>query len=388
MSVNKRNIAIWKPLNTLGYMGISNQLSSYETAADNLGKSIIKIPIIIADDVIRIKEEHRDDLIRLGYDTIANQKTITDMDAETKRSIMTLDQSTNDYIMLVEGYINKVLALMADAKEYAFEVGKGVIELAEVKAEIAEEKGAIYIEEINLKIDLEEINRKHVEIELLRAELSAAKAHTRLLMAELDVKRAELRLIQVDVEKAMAELKKIQTEVDIEMILADIIIRGLAEVRYGVDAAEIAAGFEMIAGKLQAVLSVIEEKEKQIVERKNSQPVILDYVEGIAIAEREAQDKRVDAIESDHNVLSYDEAATSAVLGIEAAETDALTVSRIEEIAQFTNMSVEQDEASSWAALLIDDAQKWAARNRRPTTATHLDLTQKIHPNTSMGCKG
>jgi hypothetical protein len=367
-------------------MGIPNPLSPNEVILDNLGKRLIKIPVTIVDDVIRIKEEQRDSLIKLGYDTIINQKTLTDMDAKTKRSVMALDTILNAYILLIEKYVNKVFSLIADAKDYAFNMGKKVVELAEIRAEIAEEKGAIYIQEIDLKIDLEAIDRKHVEIELLKANLSAAKAHTRLIMAEIDVKRADLRVIEVAVEQAMARLKQMQIEVDTEMVIADIIVRGLAAVKYSVESKEINAGFQMIKDRLCAVQKVIAEKKAQIETRSKSQESILEFISTLLKAEKETQQKRVDEIDSNVNILVHENTETQRVLSKEDILRTRLTTQEIKEITEKINAVKQTDNKKIWAAELIDGAQEWAAKNRKRSTTTRSKTATEVHPNNWITC--
>lgn len=385
MPVNKRNISVWKPLTTLAYMGVPNPLLDNGTVLDNLGQSLIGGAVTIVDDATRIKEEQRDALVKLGYDTITNQMTLADMNATTRRSVMALEIAANNYIMLVENYIIEVLNLITDAKEYAFELGKNAIDLAQVKAEIAEEKGAIYIQKVDLQIELEEIERKHVEIELLRAELSVAKAHTRLLMAEIEVSRAELALIEVNVKAAMANLAKIQIEVDIAMTIADIIVRGLTTVKYEVEVAEIAASFGIIGSKLSAVLSLIAEKGVQLGIQTESKETIFGDITDLNAANIEAQSKRIDEVNSNQSVHEHEASKIADVLSEEEAQISALTEQIINEIEARTIALVQTEEMQTWASELIDAAYI-VARARFSKLISQIHLGQDVHPNSSVFC--
>ena len=385
MPVNLRNVSVWKPLTSLEYMGISNPLLANEVVLDTLGKGVIGNNITIVDDKIRIKEEQRDALIKLGYDTITNEMTLTDMDAVTRRAVMALQISANDYMHLVELYVVKVLNLIADAKEYAFEVGKNAVDLAQVKAEIAEEKGAIYIQKVNLQIQLEVIERQHVEIELMRAKLAAVKAQTNLLMAELDVKKAELRLIEVAVETAMAEVTKVQIEVDIAMVIADIVTRGLAAVKYSVEVAEIAAAFTVIATRLAATLSVITEKESQLGIQSDSKKTILGDILVLNSANIEAQGLRVDEVNSDQDVQEYEASKTAEMLSQEGTQIANLTAEIINEIVTKIN-AIAATETGRTLASAILDAAYIVAKDKTRRLTSNTQLGQRVHPNSSIVC--
>lgn len=385
MPVNARNIAIWNPFNTFSHRGILNPITANETVLDNLGKNLISGDILIVDDEIRIREEQRDALFQLGYDTITNEMTLMDMDAATKRAVMALQIAANDYMMLVEDYIVQVLNLISDAKDYAFEVGQNAIDLARVKAEIAEEKGAIYIQEVDLRIQLEEIERKHVEIELLRAELAAAKAHTRLIMAEIDVARAELALVEANVKVAMADLEKIQIEVDIAMTLADIIVRGLTSVKYDVEVAEIASNYQMIADKLAAILAIIAEKKVQIEHQTDSRGNVLEDIVSLNTSDVEAQSKRIDEVTSDQVVHAYESDKVDDVLAEERSKIATLVSEKLNEILARVSVVTQTEEKQTWASALLDAAYIIATA-RTSNLVSNIHLGQDVHPNSSISC--
>lgn len=385
MPVNARNIAIWKPFNTFSHRGILNPITANETVLDNLGKNLISGDILIVDDEIRIREEQRDALFQLGYDTITNEMTLMDMDAATKRAVMALQIAANDYMMLVEDYIVQVLNLISDAKDYAFEVGQNAIDLARVKAEIAEEKGAIYIQEVDLRIQLEEIERKHVEIELLRAELAAAKAHTRLIMAEIDVARAELALVEANVKVAMADLEKIQIEVDIAMTLADIIVRGLTSVKHDVEVAEIASNYQMIADKLAAILAIIAEKKVQIEHQTDSRGNVLEDIVSLNTSDVEAQSKRIDEVTSDQVVHAYESDKVDDVLAEERSKIATLVSEKLNEILARVSVVTQTEEKQTWASALLDAAYIIATA-RTSNLVSNIHLGQDVHPNSSISC--
>lgn len=385
MPVNARNISIWKPFNTLSHRGIPNPITANETVLNNLGKNLISGDILIIDDELRIKEEQRDILFQLGYDTIANEMTLMDMDAATKRAIMALQIAANDYMMLVEAYIVEVLNLISDARDYAFEVGQNAIQFAMVKAEIAEEKGAIYIQEVDLKIQLEEIERKHVEIELLRAELAAAKAHTRLIMAEIDVARAELALVEANVKVAMADLEKIQIEVDIAMTLADIIVRGLTSVRYDVEVAEIAANHQMITDKLAAILAIITEKKVQIEHQVDSKGNVLEDIVSVNASDIEAQSKRIAEVNSDQAVHGHEADKVDSILAEERGKLATFIEEKLNEIIKRVETVTQTEEKQTWASALLDAAYIIATA-RTTKIVSNVHLGQDVHPNSSISC--
>ena len=321
---NNRSDTIWDGINPVGYMGITNPVSSEEDLFDNTNKRAVDTIVSIVDDDIRIKEEQLNDGITLEEAKIANQQAIEDSKAANERVIIALKTTTNTYLIVVDKYIKDVQSLLMSAREYALTIEEKEVALGLLKAEVAEEKADVRVAEIDMRIELEEINRKFVEIDVLKAELDVAKANVRLVMTQIEIDEAELKVIQARVDKAMMAVEKITLETDIALIFADIATRQLTETKYNIESAEITAGYEWVADKLQSILDILNVRQEQLIERINHEDGLLeDEVESYE-AKTDNMDIQLEEAQSNERVQDYEETRTGIILQMEEALKNAL----------------------------------------------------------------
>lgn len=370
MLSRNRNTGIWKDYTDFTYRGISNNLKSDESTVNVLGRSFIESGISIIDDKNSIRFDQLEDMVNLGYDQIANEEKIVDLNAITKRSIMALKLATNDYIMAVVKYATEVKSQIEDARILAIEMSQNRVVLAENKATLADEKADIEIQEIDLKIELENIERKHVEIEKLKAKLSVAKANTQLIMAEIDVKKAELSVINGRVQKVMSEVDKINLTVDVAGALADIMVRRIAGVRLGSERADLSAMAEVIAIKLSSMLSVIDERMRNVLEKTVDETELLSSLEGLQVAKLDDQQTQIEEAESADVIQIYKKEENEKFLGELRHAEKILTELAIRLIDQNTDGNIETDKQRLEDNRLTLKAQ--AEGYRRKETKTRI----------------
>lgn len=359
-----RNKAIWEKIISFEHMGIKDIFADQRSTLDALNQKSINTPITIVDDTFRIKEDQLNRTIQFKYDQIENERTIADEKAVTQRTIMALTQETNDYVLLVEDFITKVREVIMEAKITAQKiVAVKELEYQATRVEVAEKRAEARLKELDIKILLEEINRKYVEIEVLRAELDVAKANIRVAMALIAEKEAELREIQVRVEKAMAEVTRAELTAQIALTAADILIRKLAEVRYRISENELNQAFERIANKLAAILELIAVRKEQQETKTQTEIDLLAEVAKHLAALKDEQTARKEDMEANERVQDHEKTQTGIYLGKEEIERNKTKDEQIQTMQASSDADMALDDARRAAQKLINEAFEWACRN-------------------------
>lgn len=373
-----RNGTIWGGINPIAYMGIANPLSDAERLFDNTNNNLVDTVISIADDSMRIKEDQLNELAGLENAKIVNEQAITDSKAVNERAIIALQAVTNAYLIVVDTYIKDVQALLMTAREYALTLQEEEVALGLLKAEVAEEKADVRIAELDMRIDLEGINKNFVEIDVLKAELNVAKANVRLIMTQIEIDEAELQVIQARVDKAMMAVEKVTLEADMALIFADIATRHLTKTRYDVESAEITAASAWVADKLQSILAILTVRQTQLTEQIDHQGDLLTSESSLYDAKRDHIHIQYEEAQKNRAIQDYDEAKTRGILSMEASLKNALYA------AQLT-----YDAVKSMGSINIDGSQITAAGITKKTeskTKTHSEgsisrkstITQRI----------
>jgi hypothetical protein len=318
-------------------------------------------------------------MVNLGYDQIANEEKIVDLNAITKRSIMALKLATNDYIIAIIEYAVEVKSQIEDARILAIEMSQNKVTLAGNRATLADEKADIEIQEIDLKIELENIERKHVEIEKLKAKLSVAKANTQLIMAEIDVKKAELSVINGRVQKVMSEVDKINLTVDVAGALADIMVRQIAGVRLESERADLSAMAEVIAIKLSSMLSVIDERMQNVLKKTMAETELLSSLKGLQVAKLNDQQTQIEEAESADVIQIYKKEENEKFLGELRHIEEILTELAIRLIDQNTEGNTRTDRQNLEDKSLTLKAQAEGYRRKETKTRITAKTSQKVN---------
>lgn len=366
-------------INPITYMGITNLLQVEESLFDDVNKKLINTVVSIVDDDVRIKKDQLDELTALESAKVINEQAIADAKAVTQRTIIALQTVTNNYLIVVDRYIKDVQALLMDAREYALSIQKKEVALGLLRAEVAEEKADVKIAELDMRIDLETINRKFVEIDVLKAELGVAKANVRLIMTQIEIEEAELREIQARVDVAMMAVEKVTLESDIALIFADISTRQLTKTRYDVENAEIQATYAWIADKLQSVLDILGVRQSQLIAKINTQKTLKTDATSLYNAQKDYVDLQYEEAQSDASVQNYKESATASVLSSEAALKAALLAASLTYNSTKTTGAVDVDGATKEAEK-IETVSESKAKTTTDSHGVHKsEITQWIN---------
>jgi len=372
---NLRNDTIWNGINPIVYMGLINSVSIEESLFDNTNKKLVNTVVSIVDDDIRIKEEQLNDSSELEVAKIANEQSIADSKAVNERAIIALQTITNAYLIVVDKYIKDVQAILMSAREYALTIQEQEIPLGLLRAEIAEEKADARIAELDMRIDLEEINRKFVEVEVLKAELDVAKANVRLVMTQIEIDEAELKVIQARVDKALMAVEKVTLEADIALIFADIATRKLTETKYDVERAEITATYTWIADKLQSALDILTVRQSQIEEQIKLQNGLLVDETSLAYAKLDNILIQYEETQSNEAVQSYEESKTNLILQLEEALKDALHVVNLAYNLAKTTGATQVDASQ----ITAEGTTKYSDSHTSSSNESHGTFTASIH---------
>ena len=367
---NLRNDTIWNDINPIAYMGIINPLFSEESLFDDTNKRLVDTVVSVVDDEVRIKEEQLNDSSELETAKIANEQAIADSKAVNERAIITLQTTTNAYLILVDKYIKDVQALLMSAKEHALTIQEQEIALGLLRAEVAEEKADARIAELDMRIDLEEINRKFVEVEVLKAELDVAKANVRLVMTQIEIDEAELKVIQARVDKALMAVEKVTLEADVALIFADIATRKLTETKYNVESAEITATYTWIADRLQSVLDILTVRQSQIEEQIKLQNSLLSDETVLYNAKIDNTDIQYEETQSNEDVQNYEESAITSTLASEKVlKNDILTIDLAYEATKSRSHGAKESATASTSFTTSDNHTQTYAYTHRLETA-------------------
>lgn len=317
----------WKEISPIPYMGISDSID--ETSLDLMNRNLIQTVVDIVDDEFRIKEEQLLLTFNLEYDKLETERIIALDKATTQRTILAMTVATNAYILTVEHYIISVKNLLMDAQEYAFVIEQKRIPLGLLQAELAEEKAALKIASLEMKIELEALNKKFAEVEVLKAELNSAKADVRLVLAEVAIEEARLNEVEARVELAMTDVEKAKLTADIAMVFAEIAVRQLTKIKFDVESAEIQAEFVRIAEKLASVLAILGLKQSQLSEQRNLQLTLFGDIATLLIAKKDYVDVGEEEAQTNLLVKAYETGATAHMLGVESGLKESLLQSKI-----------------------------------------------------------
>jgi len=100
-----------------------------------------------------------------------------------------------------------------------------------------------------------------VEADVAKAQVEVAKAQVRAVEAQIAAGEAEVELVDAQVKIAMAQAEKAELQAKVAMIFADIVTRGLALIRLGVETQEVADSFTWVTMKLTDMLALWNERQ-------------------------------------------------------------------------------------------------------------------------------
>lgn len=369
-----RSVATWSTMNPISCMGILNPADSEETISNELNVTNITNVINIVDDDIRIKEEQLNDSVELSKAKLDNQLDLTNDKIETARSILAIKDATNEYTLSSDRYVSSVKDLIADARDYAFTIEKKNIPLGLLNAEIAEEKADARVKELDAEILLEGMNKKKVEIDILKTQLDVARADVKIIMSEVAISEANLNIAESKIQLAMVDIERVTLLSDIAMIYADISTKKLTETRYNVESSEIEADYERISKRLDAMLEILDLKQESLIERIDMQKGLLVDVESIYAAQRIKEGIKIDIANADQELQEHIESKTWRAVGSENSAKG----SEYSAKASLSNARSSGTQTVNKAAISAASIPKEVVTNSENTTTITVDAKSEI----------
>jgi len=370
-----RNTDLWVNADVAGY---ASELATLESALNALGDAkIYQYVVQIREDDV-LTNQLADRLTALEIEEVLRKRAQALAKYETQRTVLAYKVAGEEYLLAAKEYDLAVQDLIMVAKEYAAEVEREEIGLEAVRAEMAVRKEEARLKEISSLILLETYNQAQVAVDQARAKVDVAKANTRALMADIEAEQAELRIIQADLEVAMTEAEKATLQADIAMILADIIVRGLTQVKYDVEKAQIDAGFTYIQSKLDDMLAIW--SERTLVENlmKEAADNLKTEADRLLSAQKTQEDLRTAAQAADRDVWEF---------MFDKEEGIRIDESGLKEDEYFTKRDLMETKESGseqlnykqrWAKMLVNQAQRWLYKNMHSQEITKYYYNQVI----------
>jgi len=317
----------------------------------------------ISDETWGIKEFQRDKANQLEQFGINQDRQIADDKAATERFKLALRKGTDEILLSVTRYDSMVKSLLMDVREYAAKVELEQLDVERQRSILAITKEELHLKQVNAAIFLEYINKKMVEVEVVKNRVEAAKANVRAIMANIAAGEADIKLINAEIEEVMMEAEKAGLQADVATIYAQIMVKQLSLVKLDVGRAEIAAGFKYITSKLTDMLAIWDEKLLVMQIKTDLENALKDEMYKILAAEKSGENLKVTEQIDQRDVFTHTQAST--LLNIEAEkDLKATLVAAREELAdQRLTMATQVDDMRTWAQELLNTAHKWTYLN-------------------------
>jgi hypothetical protein len=363
----QRSAVLWTALD---WGGIMEPLTAEQTGLLLLNQATGENFLALSDDRWDLKESQRDRSFELDQAEISQDRRLADEKVALGSAQLAIKQATDDYVLAVRLYDSKAKALLQAAREYAAQVELEQLGVERDRAELAVEKEALHLQEINARIYFEAIQRAQVEAEIARNQLEVAKAHIRVIMSGIEAGKAEVALIEAEVKEAEVLADKATLQADVAMIFAEIITKKLSSIRLDVGQKEIAQGFAIIQSKLAdmqqfwdtrlLVEQIKEEGEKQVLDELNQN----------LTAEKAQEDLRFQETEKDREVFDYDVQQTDDKLGDEKELRAKLVNARWNLANARMNYTLAEKNEGTWAETLVNAARRWTYTHMQRNSST------------------
>jgi hypothetical protein len=342
----------------LDYGGIMAPLASLGRDLNALAKSGIENFMTISDETWGIKEAQRDRTIALSQAEIDQEAELAAAKVAAGRAKIAIERAVDEYTLAVKIYDAQVKSQLMGAKEFAGVVEQEQLAAEGVRASVAVEKEGIRQEKLASEIRMEAINQAQVAADLAKARVEVAKAHVRAAIAGIEAGKAEVAVIEAQVEQAMAESEKATLQADVATIFAEIVTKQLSEVKLGVGAAEIVAGYTYIQSKLSDAVALY--NARSLIEgiRTAAEGVVLGEIAAYQAAKREEQALREAEANVAAAVTAYEAGATMNNIAAETGLRLALVAARNALADARMAQGIGRDDAQSFAQNMINNAHK------------------------------
>lgn len=364
-----RNASLWI---NFDWGGLLEPLTAEQESLNLLHQGSVENFLLISDDAWDLKEAIRDRNTELDQAEIDQDRLLADEKVALGRARLAIRIATDDYVLAARVYDAKVKALIQGAREYAAQVELEQLAVEASRAELAVDREALRLKEINAKIFYEVVQRAQVEAEIARAQLDVAKAHVRVVMSEIEAGKAEIDLIEAEVQQAMAQADKATLQADVAMIFAEILTKKLSEIKLDVGRQEIEAGFAFLQTELADKLALWDIRVLSEEIREEAEKELLAELNLSQDAEKAQEDLRLADMAKDREVFDYEVSQTEDNLEDEKYLRAELVKWKILLAEASKVATLSQRDKSTWVEELLNAAR----------IATYLHLRRDTRSST------
>jgi hypothetical protein len=353
-------------------------LAEDEALVNALHRDTVESYLALTDEIFQVKEYERTKSIEQSQAEVDQDLLLADAKAATERQKIAIRIAADDYIFAARVYDAQVRGIIMLAKEYAAQVELEQLTEQAKRTQLAIDKEAIHLVEVETKIEIEGIQRAMVQADLARNQLEVAKAGVQVLEANIAAEKAELETIDAEVEEAMEVVTLANLQADVAMIMAETVMKQLSKVKLAVEKEEIADGFAFIQTKLNDLLTIWAVKGRIEALKTKSAGDILDETVKLLSAEEADQDLKLVEMADAKIVQDYDANATSDELSSERSLRFAVVNARegLQDAEQNAKAQILSER--TWAEMLINEAQKSVYKNHQIGTFSTTRTSEYI----------
>lgn len=296
-----RNAAVWQNYDD----GLLSTLDDLDRLVNRLSEDSVRQGMAVTNEAAALEAELRDRVHELEMQGVEQDRQLAFQKIQAQRQALACKIAGEEALLAAREYDAKVQALIMAAREFAAKVERQEILLAKARAQMDVKKAEAENARLEAEIATELYHQANVMVDIARAKLDVAKANTRAVMADIEAQEADLKVIQADLDIAMQKAEKATLTADVAHILADIIVRGLAKVKFQVEEAEIEAGFRWIDQKLADMLAIWGDRQAQEKVRAEYEELYRREVEKQTVLQKDQEDLRLDQMNNDVEVHFY-----------------------------------------------------------------------------------
>jgi hypothetical protein len=353
-------------------------LAEDEALVNALHRDMVEDYLALTDEVFQVKEYERTKSIEQSQAEVDQELFLADAKAATERQKIAIRIAADDYLFAARVYDAQVRSIIMLAKEYAASVELEQLSEQAKRTQLAIDKEAVHLVEVETKIEIEGIQRAMVQADLARNQLEVAKAGVQVLEANIAAEKAELEIIDAEVDEAMAVVTLATLQADVAMILAEIVMKQLSKVKLAVEKEEITDGFAFIQSKLNDLLTIWGVKDRIEALKTKGAGDILDETVKLLSAEEADQDLKLVEMGDAQAVQAYDVNATGVELTAERGLRFDVVKAREGLQDAEENAKVQILDKRTWAEKLINAAQVGVYRNHQISTVSTTRSTEYI----------
>lgn len=247
---------------------------------------------LAAEDLLQLTDTY--DLSMAALDA-EDQALILDIVA--KRYVNNIDRLLKEAQLITKEKEIDVLTNEITARIDAINVDRAELETKRAQIEIAMDKAAMTVREIETQIILERVAQQYVALDIKKQELAQAKANLAILAAGLKGLNIQLNIIETGIEMVDVDVRQAQLLADIASIKARISEKTLTEKQLEIDEAELDALIYELENVKDSTIELIEAGGDTITTRKTGVEQLEDAefaVDGMQTARLNEQTARTD----------------------------------------------------------------------------------------------